>query len=149
MIREDEIAELLKTPEGRKILDAMLNESPVEQLSEVPPEPALESIDASPYGNAGGVDPADLPPEFIGASPVNPGATRGLPPEGSGVDPEEQNRRLGSETFPLIEDLGIGARGQDTPAEREFLNNLTSGVDVGESQRRREEMMRRLTGTGR
>ena len=104
MIREDEIAKLLKTPEGRKILDAMLNESPVEQLSEVPPEPALESIDASPYGNAGGVDP-NMP---LGVDPNMPlGADPNMPPptlpqdvdpnmpqmQGANMTPEEDERR--------------------------------------------------------
>jgi hypothetical protein len=39
---------------------------------------------ASPTGGALGQ---------IGASSVNPGATRGLPPEVSGINPEEENKR--------------------------------------------------------
>lgn len=34
---------------------------------------------------------------------------------------------LGSQVFPLIGDLGIGARGLDTPAEREFLQKVMTG----------------------
>ncbi len=35
---------------------------------------------------------------------------------------------LGSEVFPLIQQLGIGARGMDTPAEREFLRQVMTGT---------------------
>jgi hypothetical protein len=35
---------------------------------------------------------------------------------------------LGSEVFPLIQSLGIGARGMDTPAEREFLRAVMTGT---------------------
>jgi hypothetical protein len=35
---------------------------------------------------------------------------------------------LGSEVFPLINALGIGARGLDTPAEREFLRQVMTGT---------------------
>ena len=98
MVTEEEIAELLKTPEGRKILDDMLNEFslPAEQLSEGPPEPALESIDASPYGNAGGVDP-NMP---LGVDPNMPPPT--LPQDvdpnmpqmqGANMTPEDEQRR--------------------------------------------------------
>jgi hypothetical protein len=38
------------------------------------------------------------------------------------------NAYLGSEVFPLIEALGIGARGLDTPAEREFLREVMTGT---------------------
>jgi hypothetical protein len=34
---------------------------------------------------------------------------------------------LGSDVFPLIKSLGIGARGLDTPAEREFLQKVMTG----------------------
>jgi hypothetical protein len=34
---------------------------------------------------------------------------------------------MGSEVFPLIKELGIGARGLDTPAEREFLRKVMTG----------------------
>jgi hypothetical protein len=35
---------------------------------------------------------------------------------------------MGSEVFPLIKSLGIGARGLDTPAEREFLRQVMTGT---------------------
>lgn len=35
---------------------------------------------------------------------------------------------LGSDVFPLIQSLGIGARGMDTPAEREFLRKVMTGT---------------------
>jgi len=35
---------------------------------------------------------------------------------------------LGSEVFPMIKALGIGARGLDTPAEREFLRQVMTGT---------------------
>ena len=35
---------------------------------------------------------------------------------------------LGSDVFPLISALGIGARGLDTPAEREFLRKVMTGT---------------------
>lgn len=35
---------------------------------------------------------------------------------------------LGSEVFPMIRALGIGARGLDTPAEREFLRQVMTGT---------------------
>jgi hypothetical protein len=35
---------------------------------------------------------------------------------------------LGSEVFPLITQLGIGARGLDTPAERDFLRSVFTGA---------------------
>lgn len=38
------------------------------------------------------------------------------------------NAYLGSEVFPLINSLGIGARGLDTPAEREFLREVMTGT---------------------
>jgi hypothetical protein len=41
---------------------------------------------------------------------------------------EYLNSLLGSEVFPLIQSLGIGARGMDTPAEREFLREVMTGT---------------------
>jgi hypothetical protein len=35
---------------------------------------------------------------------------------------------MGAEVFPLIKQLGIGARGLDTPAEREFLRKVMTGM---------------------
>jgi hypothetical protein len=34
---------------------------------------------------------------------------------------------MGSEVFPLIQSLGVGARGMDTPAEREFMRKVLTG----------------------
>ena len=34
---------------------------------------------------------------------------------------------LGGDVFPMIKELGIGARGLDTPAEREFLQKVMTG----------------------
>ena len=62
MVTEEEIAELLKTPEGRQILQSMWDAT------------------------------RGLPPEQIGASPDIPGATRGLPPKLSGINTEEENK---------------------------------------------------------
>jgi len=38
------------------------------------------------------------------------------------------NALLGSDVFPMIAQLGIGARGLDTPAEREFLREVMTGT---------------------
>jgi hypothetical protein len=35
---------------------------------------------------------------------------------------------LGSQVFPMIQQLVIGARGMDTPAEREFLRKVMTGT---------------------
>jgi hypothetical protein len=43
-------------------------------------------------------------------------------------DTELLNAFLGSDVFPMIKALGIGARGLDTPAEREFLREVMSGT---------------------
>lgn len=43
-------------------------------------------------------------------------------------DTELLNALLGSEVFPQIGALGIGARGLDTPAEREFLREVMAGT---------------------
>jgi len=42
-------------------------------------------------------------------------------------DTELLEAMLGSEVFPMIKTLGIGARGMDTPAEREFLLSVMTG----------------------
>ena len=46
----------------------------------------------------------------------------------SASDTELLNALLGSEVFPQIGALGIGARGLDTPAEREFLREVMAGT---------------------
>ena len=98
MVTEEEIAELLKTPEGRQILQSMWDATrglPPEQIGASPDIPGatrglpLEQIGASPDipGATRG-----LPLEQIGASPDIPGATRGLPPKLSGINTEEENK---------------------------------------------------------
>jgi len=42
-------------------------------------------------------------------------------------DSELLSSTLGSDVFPLIGELGIGARGIDTPAERDFLQDVFTG----------------------
>lgn len=44
------------------------------------------------------------------------------------TDTQLLNSLLGSDVFPLIGELGIGARGIDTPAERDFLRNVFTGT---------------------
>jgi hypothetical protein len=43
-------------------------------------------------------------------------------------DTELLDSMLGSDVFPMIKALGIGSRGLDTPAEREFLRNVMTGT---------------------
>lgn len=43
-------------------------------------------------------------------------------------DTELLDSMLGSDVFPMIKALGIGARGMDTPAEREFLRSVMTGT---------------------
>ena len=43
-------------------------------------------------------------------------------------DTELLDTLLGSDVFPMIKALGIGARGLDTPAEREFLRSVMTGT---------------------
>jgi hypothetical protein len=43
-------------------------------------------------------------------------------------DTELLDTMLGSDVFPMIKALGIGARGLDTPAEREFLRKVMTGT---------------------
>lgn len=42
-------------------------------------------------------------------------------------DTELLDIMMGSEVFPMIKSLGIGARGMDTPAEREFMRKVLTG----------------------
>ena len=42
-------------------------------------------------------------------------------------DTELLDIMMGSEVFPLIKSLGLGARGMDTPAEREFMRSVLTG----------------------
>lgn len=43
-------------------------------------------------------------------------------------DTELLDALMGSEVFPMVKALGIGARGLDTPAEREFLRQVMTGT---------------------
>ena len=43
-------------------------------------------------------------------------------------DSEKMDAYMGAEVFPLIQSLGIGARGMDTPAEREFMRSVLTGT---------------------
>lgn len=43
-------------------------------------------------------------------------------------DTQILNALLGSDVFPMIKQLGIGARGLDTPAERKFLQEVMTGT---------------------
>lgn len=45
-------------------------------------------------------------------------------------DSQLLNAMLGSDVFPMIGALGIGARGLDTPAEREFLRQVMTGTNT-------------------
>jgi len=42
-------------------------------------------------------------------------------------DTEILDALLGSDVFPMIQSLGVGAKGMDTPAEREFLRKVMTG----------------------
>ena len=60
------------------------------------------------------------------------------------ADTEILDALLGSEVFPLIGALGIGARGIDTPAERDFLRGVFTGrIDMNRDTLLRLTEMRR------
>jgi hypothetical protein len=44
------------------------------------------------------------------------------------ADTEILDAMLGSDVFPMIQSLGIGAKGMDTPAEREYLRSVMTGT---------------------
>jgi hypothetical protein len=44
------------------------------------------------------------------------------------TDTEYLDALLGSDVFPMISSLGIGARGLDTPSEREYLRKVMTGT---------------------
>jgi hypothetical protein len=77
-------------------------------------------------------------PAFTVAIPIKPASHGGLPVWEKFAADKKAGRRvedtqyldalLGSEVFPLIQQLGIGARGMDTPAEREFLRKVMTGT---------------------
>jgi hypothetical protein len=62
---------------------------------------------------------------------VDRAKTKLLADKGAGkrvTDTEYLDALLGSDVFPQISALGIGARGLDTPAEREFLRQVITGT---------------------
>lgn len=62
-------------------------------------------------------------------------------------DTELLDALLGSDVFPMIKALGIGARGMDTPAEREFLRQVMTGTTPlnRETLRRMTEIRRDIS----
>jgi hypothetical protein len=122
MVTEEEIAELMKTPEGMQILRSMMEDqdegeamtaasgydndgmSPEDRMAfdamnnEAPiitPMPGMPPQAGEQIGASPDTLGATrgLPPETIGASPDIPGATRGLPLGVSGINAEEENKR--------------------------------------------------------
>lgn len=63
----------------------------------------------------------------------------------SASDTDLLNALLGTDTFGAIKQLGIGARGMDTPGEREFLRQVLTGTTklTEESLRRMTELRRK------
>ena len=59
-------------------------------------------------------------------------------------DTEELEVLLGREVFPLIKILGIGARGLDTPAERDFLIKMFTGTGTMTKQSLKRITAKRL-----
>jgi hypothetical protein len=55
-------------------------------------------------------------------------------------DTEVLDAMLGSDVFPMIQSLGVGARGMDTPAEREFLRGVMTGTTALD-----KDTLRRMT----
>lgn len=59
-------------------------------------------------------------------------------------DTEYLDALLGSDVFPMIGELGIGARGLDTPAEREFLRSVMTGsIPLNKETIKKLTLMRR------
>jgi hypothetical protein len=60
------------------------------------------------------------------------------------VDTEILDAMLGSDVFEMISLLGIGARGLDTPAERDYLRSVMTGtIDLNENTLRKMTAIRR------
>jgi len=55
-------------------------------------------------------------------------------------DTEVLDAMLGSDVFPMIQSLGVGAKGMDTPAEREFLRGVMTGTTALD-----KDTLRRMT----
>lgn len=68
---------------------------------------------------------------------------------GSSIDSSVESMQLldsllGSDVFPMIKTLGIGARGLDTPAERQFLQKVMTGdIELNRSTLTKMTMIRR------
>ena len=81
MVTEEEIAELMKTPEGMQILRSMM-----EDQDEGEAMTAASGYDNDGNWVGGGMEP--MPPVEIGASPDTLGATLGMPSETIGASPD-------------------------------------------------------------
>jgi hypothetical protein len=111
MITEEEIARLLETEEGRRVLAALAKSGGAEPDDSLPgafvPEDAFTEGDLS-ISDTDPISPTmDVPTRGppldaigvpgiggqIGASPNIRGATIGLPPEISGINPVEENEK--------------------------------------------------------
>ena len=111
MVTEEEITELMKTPEGRRLIEQMLGEETtvdtatdygygVQGQTDAEEGLAVANVGAT-MGQEGqiGASPVNpgatrgMPPAQIGASPDIPGATRGFPPGESGINANEANQR--------------------------------------------------------
>jgi hypothetical protein len=88
MLTEEEIAKYMETPEGALELQRILEDL----RAASPTGGALGQISDLERGQFGAASPAGQLGQ-IGASPANSGATRGLPPGISGINPEEENKR--------------------------------------------------------
>ena len=105
MLTEEEIAKYMETPEGalelQRILEDLRRSPP--DISDIQEQDRLVGSEDFPLTKALGIGARGLDtpaereflrnPGAIGASPVNPGATRGLPPGISGINPAEENKR--------------------------------------------------------
>ena len=123
-VTEKEITELMKTPEGRRLIEQMLGEETtvdtatdygygVQGQTDAEEGLAVANVGATMgqdatlgfqdeiMGQEGqiGASPVNpgatrgMPPAQIGASPDIPGTTRGMLPGGSGIDADEANQR--------------------------------------------------------
>jgi hypothetical protein len=79
------IAEYMRTPEGALELQRIMTD--MEQYQGIGDASQIGASPDNPGATRG------MPLETIGASPDIPGATRGLSPRDSGIDPVGQNRQ--------------------------------------------------------
>ena len=144
MVTEEEIAELMQTQEGRRLIEQMLGDDGTGG--------ALSQIGASPDipGATRG-----LPPAQIGASPDIPGATRGLP---SGISGADAIPGVGSGAIPgvgagaipsadAIPGVTAGAiPGADAIPGVGAIPGVNTGVIPGEENKRRMMMQMLMPG---